>query len=268
MTSQGFSPSQRLGKWQEQYQNVLGEEMVRYGITLAEMCFLACTTLTEREPEELHPYPIPQEAILSITRFGARRRSRPPTAQPAEFATYILRRTLDQRGNPELLQTYLEALVGKEFHIDRWDFSRRLRARHQEAVQAAQKVTKAFLKRFTPQTLKQQALEAESFFKQTKAVYRPEWHEKGLKKVKSRLSLYQKMQREGFDRLDPFVDVRVRRQVGEFNFGGKNYSLEGKVSMNLLPGMLENPWSWAYLYGLPAWYPQWVTNFPVGQKRP
>ena len=144
-----------------------------------------------------------------------------------------------------------------------------MRARHQEAVQAAQKVTQAFLKRFTPQTLKQQALEAESFFKQTKAVYSPEWHEKVLKKVKSRLSLYQKMQRGGFDRLDPFVDVGVRRQTGDFSFQGTNYNLEGaKISMRLLPGMLEDPWSWAYLYSLPAWYPQWVQDFPLVQKRP
>ena len=104
----------------------------------------------------------------------------------------------------------------------------------------AQKVTQAFLKRFTPQTLKQQALEAESFFKQTKAVYSPEWHEKGLKKVNSRLSLYQKMQRGGFDRLDPFVDVGVRRQVGEFNFGGKICSLEGKVAAKISSATLRS----------------------------
>ena len=95
------------------------------------------------------------------------------------------------------------------------------------------------------------------------------WHEKVLEVVEGRLSLYQKMQEGDFDHLDPIVDVRVRRKAGDFTFQGMNSSLQvAKVNVHLLPGMLENPWSWAYLYSLPAWYPQWVTDFPVGQKRP
>jgi hypothetical protein len=65
------------------------------------------------------------------------------------------------------------------------------------------------------------------------------------------------------DHLEPLVSVMGVRQGGNYTFGGSNFAVSGMtISFDLKKG-LDQPYAWAKIISLPAWYPPWVGEVPI-----
>lgn len=218
------SVAQRLSEWRRKFDARLGPGITDHGVIVAEGCFLACdiVAIAESEPS---PYPHPLESIVSITHIGSRPRSRPATARPAEYAAYIFKQAIGDE--TEAVHEYLEALLGSEISLDRWEASKRLRDRHKEAKRIAQQVTAAYLQRLTPDDLKQNYDGAMTLLEREKDSLLPDMKQKLLWSVSAQMILFPLMKSGELDRFDPLVSVMGARQGGKYTFGGSNCSVSG-----------------------------------------
>ena len=254
----GLTP-ERLAEWKRKFDSVLGPGITEHGITVAEGCFLACETLPDSE-EQPTSYPYPQEAIVSITQIGPRPRSRPPTARPAEYAAYIFRQAIGDE--TEAVHEYLETLLGPETSLNRWEVSQRLRRRHKEAREIAQRVTAAYAQRLTPDDLRQNYQYAMSLLEKEKDSLLPGMKQQIVWSASAKMVLFPLMKTGKLDHLEPIVSVVGTRQGGKYTVGSSNCSVSGTTVSFDLKAAAEKPSIWAKILSLPAWYPPWVGEVP------
>lgn len=262
MENEGVTVAERLAEWKKKFDSRLGTGIAEFAVSIAEKCFLACDTLTTAESvPNLHPYPA--EAIVSITQIGSRPRSRPPTARPAEYAAYIFKRAIGDES--EAVHEYLEALLGPDTSLTRWEVSQRLRRRQKEAKRIARTVTAAYVQRLTMDQLKQDFRDASSLLEREKDSLLPNMKQQLVWSMSARMILFPLMQAGKLDHQDPIVRVTGSRKIGKFQFSSSNASLaESTVSFDLKKGLLEEkPNEWAKILSLPAWFAPWMGEVPI-----
>jgi hypothetical protein len=260
MENEGVNVAERLAEWKRKFDARLGPGITQYGSIVAEGCFLACDTLPSAESEP-NPYPSPLEAVVSITQIGPRPRSRPPTARPAEYAAYIFKQTIANES--DVVREYLEALLGPGTALTPWEVSQRLRRRHKEAKEIAQRVSAAFVQQLTIEQLKEEYRDACSLLEREKDSLLPGMKQQIVWSMSARMVLFPLIKAGKLNHFNPLVSVMGARRAGKYTFGGSNFSVSGMtVSFDLNKGLNE-PYAWAKILSLPVWYPPWVGEIPL-----
>lgn len=248
----------RLSAWKTAYKGKLGEKGVRVALETAGLCQLAFATLPSSAGDSL-PLSVPEEALISATRFGARPAHHPSTAQPAAFAAYLL----EQDGLPrDAAHQYLEALLG--ITLDPWEYRKYRKACEKKSQKAAKATHDRVMQGVTRETLKEGAERMETLAEEFKgeATGNQFMRAQLITVARARLGLFEKIKAGEFDRIPPVVEIRALQRIGRdiaLAPGQEN-------TINFLWPLDYVPPLGAYIYSVPAWYPAWTGDPRAFQK--
>lgn len=245
--------TERLAPWRAKYSGDIGEDAVRTATEFAADCFLAFDVRSDPRLEGLRWVSVPEAAIISVTKFGDRPASRPPSARPAEHAAYALK----LGGFPNaVVHDYLEALLDGPI-LNGWEIRNRLRGCEKREVAAARAAGRALLDGVTEENLRKQLIEAEQL--DAEIASRPPSlllrAGEATRVVRRRIEVFPQIKAGKMDHLPPIMQVLTLHPLGRdlpMSSGGRlkvEWSREAIEQARL---------DAAALVSVPSWYAYWV----------
>jgi hypothetical protein len=255
MDSQGLSARERLSGWCEKYEAALGRRLIAEAVHFAEGCYLAFEIYVG-ESDEYVPTGVPQEAVISATRFVGRLPvGRPKEARPAEHAAHWLR---SQGIDNVAVADYLRALHPWP-SLDDHEIKKRLRDCEKRVNDAARVAAAALLATASDTALKEQIQMARELATDYPGHI-------SLTEVSAMLNrradIAAQIRAGRFDKHPPIVVIRMRHVLGRDFAVGESESLTLSWGRNALGQAKADA---AALVSLPGWYSYWV-NGPIDER--
>lgn len=250
MKDQRLAVRDRLGEWRDQYKKSLKNQVIEDAIETAEWCYLAFAVFEEGATIETS---YPNEALISATRFGVRRASRPATAQPAAYAGYYLEQIGIDRAS---VHSFIEGLVQRDLGPS--DLRKLLAPIRKKINETANAVSKVVLSGITEETLKDELISVERMCAEMNQEDNRGIIQHLLGLVANRLPLFQRINSSEFVHSPPLIIISQITTHATATIGGEALRVGGAgIRLSVSPLASGAPLRGTFICSVPAWYPHW-----------
>jgi len=241
---------ERLNSWAKEFKN-LGERIIDDAMETAEWCYLAFAVFEQGADIETG---YPNEALISVTKFGVRPSHRPPTAQPAMYAAYYLQ----QKGiDRAAVHSFVEGLLGRT--LGQSELRKHMSPIRKKLKQAAETVYEVTMNGVSERTLKKEVESLEETIAGINGHDNRTLIQHMHQLAANRFPLLQQIKLGEFKHSPPLMVIGQLKVLGRATL-----STVGEGVTVLFPHLPLEPTGrprGAFICSVPAWYPQWQGGF-------